>query len=252
MSLLDKFRNFQKKRREKNLAKSASLVANPKVAREERVAAIEYLVAQKDPHEVVPALLGRFEFSLEHGINDTREKETVMNGIAAFGAVVGAIIEEHLRTTTRIAWPIKTLKKIAPPEQVRDALVASLDFSDISFDQQKVDKNYDVLCYLHEYQLPAAAITSLFAFLANLDERVRFATVETLIEQRSHEVEIARHLEPFLRDHSPENSRIHQAVVEAFIKHKWQLNDRENFKVGPFDFGVIVNNNYQLEASPKF
>lgn len=248
MGLFEKFRNFRQKRQEKAIEKNASLVANPKVSREERVAAIEYLVAQSDTAKVVPALLKRFEFSLEHGINDTREKEAVMEGLAAFGATIAPLIVEHLRSTSRIAWPIKTLKKITSAEQVRDALVSCLDFGDVSFDQHKVDKNYDILCYLHEYQLPTPAIKSLFAFLSNLDERVRFAATEVLVEQENNADEIAQRLEPFLLDHTPENSRIHQAVVQAFVKRKWHITDRQNFKVGPFDFGLVINNQFQLEA----
>jgi hypothetical protein len=216
VGILQKFREFQKNRREKAVAKNASTVANPKAAREDRVAAIEYFVDFGEVEIAVPALLGRFEFSLEHGINDTREKEMVMEGIAAFGSKAAPYLVTHLRATTRIAWTIKTLKKIASETEIRDAMVSCLDFSDVSLDQQKVDKNYDILCYLHEFQLPLDAIISLFAFLSNLDERVRFAAVEVLLEQKSAKKEIAERLSPFLEDTTPENSRIHQAVVEAY------------------------------------
>jgi HEAT repeat protein len=218
VGLIAKYRNFQKNRQDKAVAKNAALVTNSKAGREERVAAIDYLVSLTDVAIAVPALLRRFEFSLEHGINDTREKEAVMEGIAAFGASAIPFIVEHLRATTRIAWSIKTFKKIADDEQIRDALITCLDFSDITLDQQKVDKNYDILCYLHEFQLPIAATRQIFAFLTNLDERVRFAAVEVLVEQKSAADEIAQHLVQFLDDLSPENSRIHQAVVTAYKK----------------------------------
>jgi Holliday junction resolvasome RuvABC ATP-dependent DNA helicase subunit len=240
-----------KKRRDKSIEKNSTLVANPKAIREERVGAIEFFVGLSEAEKAVPALLRRFEYSLEHGINDTREKEAVMAGIINFGEKAAPLIAEHMRTTYRIAWPIKTYKKIADEQQVRAALVACLDFADVALDQHKVDKNYDILCYLHEYQLSEEMISSLFVFLSQHDERVRFAAVEALIEQQASQQAIARRLEPFLLDRTPENSRIHQAVVQAFLKHSWPLSDRQAFPEGPLGYGLVVTSDYRLQAGKK-
>ncbi len=248
MGIIAGYRNFIKKRRDKSIEKNSALLANAKAIREERVAAIEFFVTLAEVEKAVPALLRRFEYSLEHGINDTREKEAVMAGIVNFGEKAAPLIAEHLRSTYRIAWPIKTYKKLADEAKVRAALIACLDFADVSLDQQRVDKNYDILCYLHEYQLDEEMITSLFAFLNNLDERVRFAAVEALVEQQAHQEAIARRLEIFVLDRTPENSRIHQAVVAAFLQQQWTLSDRQLFKVGPLGSGLQVSESYQLHA----
>src|SRR5690606_16271037 len=157
-------------------------IRNPKAIKETRWEGIDFFKHHPDPAVAVPPLLSRFEYSLEHGINDTREKEACMEGIIRFGEPALPFVSEHLKKTTRIAWPIKILKALGKESQVIDILKESLNFGDIAFDQAQVDKNYDILCYLAEYQL-GDFVDRLTHFLKDPDERVRYATCELLIDQ---------------------------------------------------------------------
>ncbi|MEZ4743616.1 MAG: HEAT repeat domain-containing protein [Bdellovibrionota bacterium] len=141
------------------------------------------------------------------------------------------MIQEHLISTSRIAWPIKALNRLASEEMLVEVLKSCLDFGEVAFDQAKIDKNYDILCYLLDYSLPGYA-RELAHFLSYHDERVRFAAVEVLVEQEG-DGEVADILEPYLTDVSSENTRIHQAAVEAFVKHKWPIKDKSAVMASP-------------------
>lgn len=239
MGLFDKFKDMRRGRDEKRIAGALAKVKNAKAIREDRVSAIEFFKDFGDAEVAVPSLLQRFEYSLEHGINDTREKESCMEGIVAYGAEALPFVREHLLRTSRIAWPIKLLKALGEEGQVIEILKSALDFGDVSFDQAKVDKNYDILCYLVEYKLPHFA-DKMAHFLSDPDERVRFAAAEAMIEQ--DDPSVPGHLERFIGDSSPDNTRIRKSVIEAFLKHRWQLKEPARFEnghvVGPLHVGA--------------
>ena len=227
------------------IQKAAEMARNPKAIREDRWAAIELLADDvKDAEKAVKALLQRFEFSLEHGINDTREKEKAMAGVTRHGDQALPFVLEHLKNTTRIAWPIKILKSLGrSDEHVVECLLGTLDYADVSFDQAKTDKNYDILCHLADYKKHGLKDRVLH-FLKDPDERVRYATAEVLMEQDLHEV--GETLEGLMRDENPDNSRIRQAVVRKYLEQNWIVQKPESFQnrhvIGP----VFVNDQNKL------
>lgn len=243
MGFFERYRQFREGRHAKQIEKLARSVGNPKAIREDRNAAIEYFKDYPNPDIAIPALLRRFEFSLEHGINDTREKESAMDGITRHGEAALPIVSKHLRETTRIAWPIKIIKALASEEYVIKALQEALDYGDITFDEAKVSKNYDILCYLVDYKMPGF-YRKLKHFLNDPDERVRFACTEVLIEQNDEGIDAI--LEPFLADESVENTRIRQAVIDAFLKKQWTVRNREPFIENQVIPGVTISKKGQL------
>jgi hypothetical protein len=235
----------RKGRDEKRIARALATIKNSKAIKEDRQSAIEYFKDVGDPHVAVPALLQRFEYSLEHGINDTREKESCMEGIIAYGPDALPHVREHLLTTSRIAWPIKVLKALGDEAEVVEILKNALDFGDIAFDQAKVDKNYDILCYLIDYKLPGFT-DKLVHFISDHDERVRFGATELLIEQ--DDPAVPGHLERFIADESPDNTRLRKSVIEAFLRRGWQVKDTARFPDGHVVGPIFVNNLGRLEV----
>jgi hypothetical protein len=245
VGLFDRFKDYRKQRDDRKISKSLSTIKNSKAIKEDRQSAIDYFKGLDDPHTAVPALLQRFEYSLEHGINDTREKESCMAGIIAFGQDALPHVREHLLVTNRIAWPIKVLKALGDEVQVIEILKSALDFDDVRFDQAKVDKNYDILCYMIDYKLPSFS-DKLAHFLVDPDERVRFAATEVLIEQ--DDPAVPSYLEHFIGDESPDNTRIRRSVIEAFLKHGWQLKQPERFPNGQVVGPLFVTKDKRLEV----
>jgi hypothetical protein len=244
VGFLNKFKGMRKQRDEKRIAKGLATIKNPKAIKEDRQATIDYFRDLGDAGAAVPVLLQRFEYSLEHGINDTREKESCMEAVLGYGQEALPYVKEHLLTTSRIAWPIKVLKALGEEHQVIDILKSALNFGDVTFDQAKVDKNYDILCYMIDYKMPGFA-EKLAHFLNDPDERVRFAATEVLIEQEDPAV--PGYLERFIGDESPDNTRIRRSVIEAFLKHKWQLKEPARFPNGQVVGPLFVGHEGRLE-----
>lgn len=247
MGLFTFFRELKQKRQERAIAKNLKLIQNPKTIREERVGAIEFFNNLQEANLAVPALLKRFDYSLDHSINDTREKESAMEGIARFGAQALPQVREHLRHSMKIAWPIKIVQKLGTEAEVVDALENCLDLHDFDFDRDKIDKNYDILCYLRDYTLPDRG-KKLLPLLKALDERVRYATVEVLLKQDLKD-DYVMQLEHFLTDLSPENSRIHQIVLDAFLQNSWTIRSSEITAGQNLGQGILVTEKKQLKRA---
>jgi len=246
--LFQAIKDFFVNRKQRKLEKNSALVKNAKAIREERYAAIEFLCGLDSPEQAIPGLLHRFDFSLEHGINDTKEKEMSMDGILKHGSAALPFVTEHLKKSDRIAWPLKILYKIGTEDQIVATLQNALNFSDVSFDRSAVDKNYDIICYLREHQL-GSYIDKLGHFLQDHDERVRFATVEALIEQK--DASIPARLEGFLADDSAENRRIRKSVLDAFLTHGWTLKNPQVFPNGQVIDGISINASNKLERAGR-
>lgn len=239
MGIFDFFKNSNGPS-ESKLQKNAELVKNPKAIRDDRMAALEFYAHNvKDPAKAVPALLSRFEFSLEHGINDSREKDLCMEAITGFADPALPFVMDHLKNTTRIAWPIKILKSLGRSEDhVIECLTSVLNYNDVSFDQAQTDKNYDILCHLADYKRPGLA-TKIAHFLKDPDERVRYAAAEVLMEQEFSEAQ--EYIEPLLSDLNPDNSRIRQTVIRKYLEHGWVVGKPDVFPnrnvIGPVFVG---------------
>lgn len=233
---------------ESKIQKATEVAKNPKAIREDRMAAIEFLADDvKDTEKAVNALLSRFEFSLEHGINDTREKETAMEGIIRHGDAALPYVLAYLKQTTRIAWPIKILKALGKSEDhVVECLLTTLEYADVSFDQAQIDKNYDILCHLADYKKHGLQ-NKIIHFLKDPDERVRYAAAEVLMEQDL--AEVGDTLESIMRDENPDNSRIRQTVVRKYLENGWSIQNPSAFPnrnvIGP----VFVNDQNRLFVS---
>jgi hypothetical protein len=246
MGLLDKVKNFQESRRQRRIEKAQKLIKNAKAIREDRWAGLTFLAEGIDNvDEAVPSLLPRFEYSLEHGINDTREKELTLKGIVRFGEEAMPYLRDWLRSTTRIAWPIKAIKEIGDERMVVDSLKNALNLEDVTFNQAAVDKNYDILCHLRDYSL-GDDLAPVAHFLNDPDERVRFAAAEALIEQNNQAAQ--PYLEPFLADETTENRRIKQSVIQVFMERGWKVSQTDQFPEGQIMDGVFVNDQGLIES----
>ena len=245
MALFAGIKNYFAARKTKRIERAGKLIKNAKAIRDDRWAALEYLAKDlKDAEAAIPLLLQRFEYSLEHGINDTREKELAQEGIVRFGDLAIPHLKNWLQQTSRIAWPIKCLKSLGKETVVIESLKGALNLEDVSFSQHDVDKNYDILCYLREYQV-TDSIDQIAHFLQDSDERVRFAAAELLIEQKTEVIKAK--VSRFLKDDSSENRRLRQAVIQAFVDRGWQVDSPEEFVDGWITEGVRLNDKGQVQ-----
>jgi HEAT repeat protein len=247
VGLIQKIKDYFANRTARKIEKSAAMVRNAKAIKEDRWAALDYLAKEcDDASRVVPALLARFEYSLEHGINDTREKDIAFEGIIRFGDQATPIVVEHLKSTMRIAWPIKILKKLCNEDYTIDCLISALNSDDTSFDQTQTDKNYDILCHLADYKRPGLS-KKIEPFITAPDERVRYAAAEVLMEQTPDEVH--SHLEQLLADSTPDNSRIRQTVIRKYLENGWTVRNRTLFPNNQVIGPVFIGSSGKLEVA---
>ncbi|MFK7871865.1 MAG: hypothetical protein AB8C84_01660 [Oligoflexales bacterium] len=231
--LMEWYRKGQTERLQRAVVKSAKVVRNSKANRDDRKDALAFFVQLEDVALAAPVLLDRFEYSLEHGINDTREKESAMEGLVKYKDAVLPYVEKKLLATEKIAWPIKVLMELTDEEKRVEILQNCLSLDDVALEQAKVDKNYDVLCYLADYT--CVDLKKIVPFLKDPDERVRFAAAAVVIDNSG--ASGPEFLENFLVDESSENRRIHRLVVEAFVDKGWPVKELEP---GPLTAGLVV------------
>ena len=110
MGLFGKVKEYQASRLEKKIEKAGKPIKNPKAIKEDRWAALKFLSedAERDL-KLAEHLLPRFEYSLEHGILDSREKDLALKGIVRVDEMGISAVQDWIRNTDRIAWPIKAL-----------------------------------------------------------------------------------------------------------------------------------------------
>ena len=251
MGLIEKVKNFSKKRKQNAFKKNSQVIKNPKAIKEDRVGAIESIASYEDKEAATTALLARFNFSLEHGIQDSREKEKVMNSILSFKEEAISPTLDYLKKAKSIAWPVKILSSLISEKELTRILEDTLIFGDIDFSQETVNKNYDILCHLRNHSLEDKG-KKLFAFLKVHDERLRVAAVEAILDQ-DEEANYEK-LEELLLDSSSENIRPKQAVAQKFITLKRRLKKEELFKTGFLHPDLVINKDYTLryaEGTPS-
>ncbi len=230
---------------ERRKAKYCRAAKNPRAMKEDRWLALTALGEYDDPQFAVPALLARFEYNLDNGILDTREKEQAMKSLMRYDKeAVMAIARQHLRRTDHIAWTVKILLQLGGEKEVAKALLACLDFGDVAFDRAKVDKNYDVLCHVLDFDVSDLS-RDIVHFLDDNDERVRFAAAEILIKQRADYA--AEVLEKFISDDSAENTRLRQSVLAAFIANSWAIKNRHAFRKSSAAQEAMLGKNGKLK-----
>jgi len=230
---------------ERRKARYCRAVKNPRAMKEDRWLALTALGEYDDPQFAVPALLARFEYNLDNGILDTREKDQAMKSLLRYDKeAVLAMARKHLRATDHIAWTAKLLLQLGGEKEVANALLACLDLSDVAFDRAKVDKNYDVLCHLRDFDVSDLS-RDIVHFLNDNDERVRFATAEILIKQKADYA--AEVLEKFISDDSAENTRLRQSVLAAFIANGWTIKNRHAFRKSSAAREAIISKNGKLK-----
>ena len=243
MSVFKQISHWLGERRKARYCRAAN---NPRAMKEDRWLALTALGEYDDPQFAVPALLARFDYNLDNGILDTREKEQAMKSLMRYDKeAVLAIAREHLRRTDHIAWTAKILLQLGGEQEVARALLACLDFSDVACDRAKVDKNYDVLCHLHDFDVSDLS-RDIVHFLDDNDERVRFSTAEILIEQKADYA--AEVLEKFISDDSAENTRLRPSVLAAFIANGWVIKNRHAFRKSSAAQEAMLGKNGKLKA----
>ena len=130
-------------------------------------------------HEAVPHLLKRFELVLDHGLQDSSEKEACMEAILRWGDAALPAVMDAVRNAKRIAWPLKMLERLKSIEDYFNDLIELLGGAFVSFDEAVQERHTEVLLALKEIS-DERALPKVTEFVKSRDEGVRMAALECL------------------------------------------------------------------------
>jgi hypothetical protein len=176
--------------------------------------------------EALAGLLRRFTFNYDKSIEDEQEKQWVHDtlvemagdGEAESRATVLSAVEHAAVHFDSIAWPLKILEHAAAHDEawpILEKVIAANDNEYVRDPSRKIQ----LIDFLGEWHDGRAA-RALLTYLEDVDEGVRFHTVEALLHQK--EEEVAR--EPLLQlalKPDEESRRIKIRVLDGLADLGW-------------------------------
>jgi hypothetical protein len=185
----------------------------------DRFASLEALRDDGSP-EAVEGLLGRFTIRYDKSIEDEQEKQFVFDELAKMGGRILPQLQGHLRNAESISWGLKLLHEVATPEEAWPILADLCERNDNTYTRDP-SKKIQLLVFLGE-QPDARAAKTLLPYLQDMDEGVRFVTVEALL--RHKDAESAR--EPLLQlltNEKEDSRRIKKRIIDGFADLGWDV-----------------------------
>ncbi len=169
--------------------------------------------------EAIAGLLRRFSFAYSKSIEDEQEKQWVHDTLVELGDRVLGPIEQSLLTAESIAWPLKVLTHVADQERAWPLLEKVIAANDNQYVRDP-SKKIQLINFLGEEFHDPRAARALVQYLEDMDETVRFSTVEALLHQRDEEA--AR--EPLLKlltNEAEESRRIKIRILDGLSDVGW-------------------------------
>ncbi len=213
---------------EKSLDKHVARAKNKDAQSVDRFGSLEALAAATEKPELrskaVLGLLGRFAMRYDKTIEDEQEKEYCFEQLRRLGTVILPELEQHLKSADSIAWGLKLLGEFGSHEQVWPLLERMCAANDNNYTRDPSKKN-QLLHFLGEHADPRAGI-ALIPYLEDVDEGVRFTTIEGLVR---HKPEEARQpMLALLANPKEESRRIKRRIAEGLAETGWDVREAGN------------------------
>lgn len=200
------------------LAKHVARAKNKDAQSVDRFSSLETLRDDGSP-EAIEGLLGRFTIRYDKSIEDEQEKQWVFDELTQLGPKILPQLQTHLRNAESIAWGLKVLHEVASPDEAWPLLADLCERNDNTYTRDP-SKKIQLLHYLGEQSDPRAA-QALVPYLVDVDEGVRFVTVEGILR---HEDQAAREpLLTLLTNEKEESRRIKRRIVDGFADLGWDV-----------------------------
>jgi hypothetical protein len=180
MGIFEKFKQIKKNRQIKSAEKCGQTLCNKVTTKDQRNEAIAHLISLP-PDVAIPQLLKRFEMTVDHGIQDSREKEACLEFMVENQKVSKELVINAIEQKKKIAWPIKVAEKILTTEEFKLLLVSTLSTQTALFDDDEIEKNIDLLLALKEHPTELA-LNKIEKFLTVRNEPLKVAALECLEE----------------------------------------------------------------------
>jgi HEAT repeat protein len=210
-------------RGEKSLDKHVARAKNKDAQSVDRFASLEALANASDDAELrkkaVLGLLGRFTMRYDKTIEDEQEKDFVHDRLRRMGSTILPELEAHMRSAESIAWGLRLLGEVASKDEAWPILERLCRDNENTYTRDPSKKN-QLVHFLGEQADPRAG-EALVPYLEDVDEGVRFTTVEGLLH---HKLDSARGpLLQLLANEREESRRIKKRIVEGLAELGWDV-----------------------------
>lgn len=221
MGLFDKWKNMQRSRTLKAAEKHGSTLKKMMTNKDQREEAIDAL-AHMDADIAIPQLMKRFEMVFDHGIQDTREKEKIVEYLMEHLDIAKPLVVDALKNQKRISWPIKLAEKMFDKEEYLNLLTDNLGTEFVSFDESVQERNIELMLALKDFS-DNRIVEKVIQLLAVRDENVKIAAIECLEAQAKEVVSARDHFKELMNQEPDDsNSRIVGLAKSIVEKHGWQ------------------------------
>lgn len=199
------------------LNKHVARAKNKDAQSADRFTSLEVLRDDGSP-EAVEGLLGRFTIRYDKSIEDEQEKQWVFDELVQMGAKILPQLQDHLKRAESIAWGLKILDEVVTADEAWPVLEDLCARNDNSYTRDP-SKKIQLLHYLGDHDDPRYG-RALVPYLLDVDEGVRFVTVEGLLHHK--DAEAAREpLLTLLLNEKEESRRIKRRIVDGFADLGW-------------------------------
>jgi hypothetical protein len=205
------------KREERTLVNLIKRATHKYMQSPERYRAMEAL-ANDGSERALYGLLCRFGMVYDKSIEDEQEKEWVFDTIAAKGAAALPAVKRYLRSADSVSWPLRLLPKVASKEEEFAVVREVLAEHEPGYERDPT-KKIQLLRHLSQQKDPTSP-TLVAPYLADMDEGVRVAAVESLLRLKNEEVARDALLDLFVSD-TEESLRLRIRMAEGFAELGW-------------------------------
>ncbi|HJZ84724.1 MAG TPA: HEAT repeat domain-containing protein [Polyangia bacterium] len=201
------------------LKKSLTRAVKKDAQSADRMRALEIL-RDDASDEAIYGLCRRFSFIYDKTIEDEQEKHWVESALIDMGEGVLPMLRKYLLDADSISWPLRVLDKVAPPDQIFEIINELVERNEPGYVRDP-SKKIQMLTYMGEHREPRIS-DLLVPYLEDMDEGVRFTTVESLVRQKSEAVAREPLLKHFIKPEE-ESGRIKIRIAEGFADLGWEV-----------------------------
>jgi hypothetical protein len=216
MGLFDIF--SKEKREERARAGNIQRAVNKYLQSGDRYRAMEAL-ATEGSDEALYGLLRRFGMMYDKSIEDEQEKEWVFDTLVSKGGAALPAVKRYLAAAESVSWPLRVLQKIVPSKDAELEIVAEVLARHEPGYERDPTKKIQLIRHIGLMKHPQGPAL-VVPYLADMDEGVRFASIEALFALKNQEVARERLLELFVSD-AEESLRLRIRIAEGFADLGW-------------------------------
>jgi hypothetical protein len=241
MGMFDLFSKDGREQRARD--KNVAAAVNKYKQSPDRMKAMQALRDDGSP-EALYGLIRRFGMMYDKTIEDEQEKEWVFEMLVGKGGVVLEPLKKYMLAADSISWPLRLLDKIVDAQDKGkriDIIAEVLERHEPGYERDPT-KKIQLLNHLASLKHERVAAI-VIPYLADMDEGVRYAAIETLLRQADEGAARLPLLDYFVKETS---LRLRILIADGFAELGWLLGEHRA------DVERLLPDNFTIDSpSPR-